>query len=69
MPMNDNFKTPYNYGDIRYVSGSKTKIKVIGDLDSAYPLCEVLAITKGSTMYVGQKRTIYRRILYLKQQR
>lgn len=69
MPMNDNFKTPFKYGDIRYVSGSKTKVEIIGELNSAYPLCRVLALGKRSIFKIGDEKKIYRRILYIKQQR
>jgi len=63
-PPNNNFKFPLKYGEIRYVSGSKTKVKIIGELKSPYPLCRVLALGERSVFKVGEVKKIYRRILY-----
>jgi hypothetical protein len=56
----------FKEGDIRYVSGTGTKVKIINGVDRMYPLCEVLEVGKESRFEIGQKVNIFCKILYPK---
>ena len=53
-------------GDIKYLSGSTTKVKIIGNEDTLYPKCEILEAYENSKYFkrIGMKFRISRQILY-----
>lgn len=58
----------FKYGDIFYVQGYPTKIRIIGDFEAKKPLCEILAVAKHSIYEIGQVENIPRNILYPRQE-
>lgn len=58
-----------NIGDIFYLGGWRTKVKVINNPELRFPTCEILEIGKQSRYKIGQKVSISRAVLYLRQGR
>ena len=62
-----NCKRIISIGDVYYLLGYTTKVRVIDNSDHRYPDCEVLEVAPRSKFKVGDKKKISRLILYSEQ--